>query len=141
MEKYGPLVVRILLAQLFIISGFGKITAFARTAADMASTGMPMSEMLLVLTITLEFGGGILLVLGWRARWIAAAFFGFTLLASLIFHPFWAAEPAQAMSQQINFMKNLATMGGMLFVVVHGPGPFALGRDKCLTETQGNHDS
>ena len=49
-----------------------------------------MPEALLVPAIALELGGGILLMLGWQARWIAAAFFGFTLIATYIFHPFWA---------------------------------------------------
>ena len=130
-KRYGPLVARILLAQLFIVSGFGKIFAFAKTAAFMANKSMPMPEVLLVLTIALEFGGGILLILGWQARWIAAAFFGFTLLAALIFHPFWSVEPANVTSQLNNFMKNLSIMGGMLYVMAYGPGPLSLGRDGC----------
>lgn len=137
LQKYGPLAARILLAQLFIVSGFGKITAFGNTAAYMASNGLPMSEVLLVLTIALEFGGGILLVLGWQARWIAAAFCVFTLLATLVFHQFWSAEPAQVSGQLTNFMKNLSIMGGMLCVMVYGPGPLALGGDRCANETGG----
>ena len=130
-KQYGPLAARILLAQLFIISGFGKIKAFGGTAAFMASNGMPMAEVLLVLTIALELGGGILLILGWQARWIAAAFFGFTFLAALIFHPFWAADAASFTSQLNNFMKNLSIMGGMLYVMAYGAGPFSLGADYC----------
>ena len=128
LQKYGPLVARILLAQLFIISGFGKITAFSHTATSMANAGIPVTEAALVLTIAIELGGGILLILGWQARWIAAAFFCFTLLATLVFHQFWAADPAHFQSQLVNFMKNLSIMGGMLYVVLYGPGPLALSR-------------
>lgn len=134
-QKYGPLTARILLAQLFIISGFGKIAAFSNVAAFMAGMGMPMANVLLVLTIALEFGGGILLALGWQARWIAAAFFGFTFLTAVIFHPFWAADPASFTSQLNNFMKNISIMGGMLYVMAYGAGPFSLGADSCPTDT------
>jgi putative oxidoreductase len=137
LQKYGPLAARILLAQLFIVSGFGKITAFGKTAAYMASGRLPMPEVLLVLTIAVEFGGDILLVLGWQARWVAAAICVFTLLATLVFHQFWSAEAAQANSQLNNFMKNLSIMGGMLYVMVYGPGPLALGGDGCANETGG----
>jgi putative oxidoreductase len=132
-KQYGPLAARILLAQLFIISGVGKIAAFGGIAAYMAGIGMPMAKVLLVLTIALELGGGILLVLGWQARWIAAAFFGFTFLTAVIFHPFWSADPANFTNQLNNFMKNISIMGGMLYVMAYGAGPFSLGADGCAT--------
>jgi putative oxidoreductase len=122
-RRYGPLAARILLAQLFIVSGWGKIAAFAKTAAFMAGMGLPLSNVLLTLTIALEVGGGILLAAGWRARWIAAAFFGFTFLTAMIFHPFWQADAASFGAQLNNFMKNLAIMGGMLYVMAYGAGP------------------
>ncbi len=132
-QKYGPLLARILLAQLFVVSGVGKITAFQKTAAYMAAKGMPMSEVLLVLTIVLEVGGGLALILGWRVRWIAAAFFVFTLLAAVIFHPFWSVEPASISGHLNNFMKNLAIMGGMLYVMAYGAGPLSLGSGEPAT--------
>ena len=130
-QKYGPLAARVLLAQIFIVSGVGKIGKFAGTAAYMASNGLPMAEVLLVLTIALELGGGILLVLGWQARWIATAFFGFTFLTAVIFHPFWISDAASYTSQLNNFMKNLSIMGGMLYVMAYGAGPLSLGADSC----------
>ena len=129
LQKYGPLAARILLAQIFIVSGIGKIGGFAGTAGFMAGAGLPFAPVLLTLTIAPELGGGILLVLGWQARWVAAAFFGFTFLTAMIFHPFWNSDPASIFGQMNNFMKNLAIMGGMLYVVVHGPGPLSLGGD------------
>jgi len=70
--------------------------------------------------------GLVLLVLGWKARWAAAALFVFVLVAALYFHAFWASPPDQAMMQQIQFMKNLAIMGGMLYVVAYGSGPYSV---------------
>ena len=121
----AALVGRILLAVIFITSGFGKITGYDNTAAYMA-TKLPMVGVLLPLTILTELGGGILLAIGWKARWAALALAGFTLLAALIFHNFWAVEAAQKMMQQINFMKNVAITGGLLMVFAFGPGRYSV---------------
>ena len=129
-KRYGPLAARVLIAQLFVVAGSGKLMAFAKTAAFMANKGMPMPEALLVAAIALELGGGILLVLGWKARWIAAALFVFTLIATLVFHPFWAVEPQVAKDELNNFMKNLAIMGAMLYIAAYGPGPFSLDKQE-----------
>ena len=122
--KYGPLVGRVLLALIFIIAGWNKITGFEGTAGYMASKGLPMTEVLLLLTILIELGGGLLILIGWQARWAALAIFLFLIPVSVIFHPFWA-NPEEFNS----FFKNLAIMGGMAYIVSHGPGPLSLGRN------------
>ncbi len=134
-QKYGPFIARILLAQLFIISGIGKIGGFAGTAAFMAGAGLPLAKVLLTLTIALEIGGGVLLVLGWQARWVATAFFGFTFLSAVIFHPFWNSDAASVFGQLNNFMKNLAIMGGMLYVMAYGAGPLSLDGRRAAANT------
>lgn len=126
LQPLGLLAGRILLALIFIIAGFGKITGFAGTAGYMASKGIPMAEVLLVPTIIIELGGGLLLAVGYKARWAALAIFLFIIPTTLIFHAFWSVEPAQMQMQMIQFQKNLAIMGGMLYVVVHGAGPWSI---------------
>src|SRR3954462_15989757 len=103
LEKYVPLAARILLAQVFIIAGIGKIARFAGTAALMAGVGLPAANVLLALVIALEVGGGLLLIIGWHTRWVAAAFCGFTLLATMVFHAFWNSDPAGVLNQLNNF--------------------------------------
>ena len=125
-RTFGPLVGRILLALIFIISGFGKIMGFDATLGYIRSAGLPFAQLSAMAAIVVELGGGILLVLGWKARWAAAALFVFVLVAALYFHAFWASPPDQAMMQQIQFMKNLAIMGGMLYIVAYGSGPYSV---------------
>ena len=127
-QRFGPLAARVLIAQLFVISGFGKAMAFAKTAAFIANRGLPLPEVMLVATIALELGCGMLLVAGWKARGAAAALFAFTLIATLVFHAFWAVEPHLAKDELNNFMKNLAIMGGLLYIAAYGPGPLSWGR-------------
>ena len=119
---------RTLLALIFIVSGFGKITGFAGTAGYMASKGMPIAEVLLVGAIAVEFLGGLMLLLGWKARWAALAIFIFIIPATLIFHNPAGLTGQEAQNQMIQVMKNLSIMGGMLMVFVFGPGAWSLDR-------------
>jgi len=127
LKKFGPLLGRILIALIFLASSFGKMTGFSATAGYIAGKGLPLPQLLAAGSILVELGGGILLVVGWRARWAAAALLVFTALAALFFHAFWTVAPEQAQNQMVHFMKNLAMMGGLLYIVVHGSGPFSIG--------------
>lgn len=124
----AALIGRALLAVLFVPAGFSKIGEFAGTAGYMASKGMPAVEVLLVLTIIIELGGGLALLVGWKARWAALALAGFTLLAALIFHNYWALPAAEQMMQQIMFTKNVAIAGGLLLIFALGPGRWSVDR-------------
>jgi putative oxidoreductase len=127
---YGPLVGRVLLALIFIIAGFGKITGFGGTVGYMQAYHMPMAQVLAVIAIIIELGGGLMVAVGWKARWGAAALFIFVLVASFVFHAFWAVPADQAQLQNIMFMKNLAIMGGMLYIIVHGSGPLSVDKNR-----------
>jgi putative oxidoreductase len=125
-KQWGPLAGRILLALIFVESGWGKVTGFAGTVANMTAKGMPLTEFFAVGAIVVELGGGIALILGWHARWAALALFLFLIPATLIFHNFWAVDPAQVAGQTIHFLKNLCIMGGMLYVIAFGAGPASI---------------
>ena len=129
-RMYGPLVGRVLLALIFIIAGYGKITGFEGTVGYMQAYNVPMTQVLAVLAIIVELGGGLMIAVGWKARWGAAAIFIFVLIASFIFHAFWAVPADQAQLQNIMFMKNLAIMGGMLYIIVYGSGPLSVDKNR-----------
>ena len=129
-RMYGPLVGRVLLALIFIIAGYGKITGFEGTVGYMQAYNMPMTQILAVIAIIIELGGGIMIAVGWKARWGAAAIFIFVLVASFVFHAFWAVPADQAQLQNIMFMKNLAIMGGMLYIIVYGSGPLSVDKNR-----------
>ena len=125
----AALVARILLTVMFIYSGFGKITGFEGTVGYIASKGLPVPQLMAIVAILIEFGAGLLLLVGYKARWSALAIFVFLIPTTLIFHNFWASPPAEFQMQQINFMKNVTIMGGMLMVWAFGPGRFAFDRE------------
>jgi putative oxidoreductase len=122
----GPVIGRLLLASIFVVAGIQKILGFQGTVAYMASKGLPATSILLVLTILIELGGGLLIAVGLWARWAALAIFLFLIPVSLVFHPFWTMEGAEASTQMISFLKNLAIMGGMAYIAAYGSGPFSL---------------
>ena len=124
----AALVGRILLAALFIISGFGKIGGFEGTAGYIASKGLPMPQVLATLTILIELGGGILLAVGWKARWAALAIALFTLLAAVLFHNYWTVTGPARMGEFNSFWKNISIAGGMLMVLAFGPGRYSVDR-------------
>jgi putative oxidoreductase len=112
---------RLMLAAIFIQSGYGKIGGYAGTQGYMEKFGV--SGQLLPLVIAVELIGGILLVVGWMTRWAALALAGFTLIAALYFHTDFADR-----MQIIHFMKNLAITGGLLVLFGQGPGRWSLDR-------------
>jgi putative oxidoreductase len=116
---------RVLLGAIFVLSGWGKVAAFGATAGFIASKGLPMPEVLAAISVLIELGGGLALVIGFNARWAALVLAVFTVVITPIFHNFWAAPAAQAMAQQISFEKNLSIVGGMLMVYAFGPGRFS----------------
>lgn len=120
---------RILLALIFIVSGWGKITGFAATAGYIASKGMPLPEVMAAGAIAVEFLGGLALLAGFKARWAALALFLFLIPTTLIFHNPAGLTGQEAQGQMINLMKNLAIMGGMLMVFAFGPGRYSIDKE------------
>lgn len=122
-EKHADiakLVGRIFISLIFIMSGFAKITGFAGSVAY-AGTVLPFPEIMIVIAIILELGGGLMLLLGFKTR-IAASMLGlFLVVVTLGFHLDFADQ-----MQQIQFMKNLAILGGLAYVKIGGAGKFSI---------------
>jgi putative oxidoreductase len=126
LNRYGPLAGRLLIAAIFVLSGFSKITGFDGTVGYIASKGLPLPQLGALAAIVVELGGGLLVIVGWKTRWAAAAMLVFTLAAAVLFHNFWAAAPDAAQNQMIHFMKNISMAGGLLYVLVFGSGPLSI---------------
>ena len=125
-QGFPLLVARILLALMFVMAGVSKLTGLEGTAGYIASVGLPMAQVLALGAGVLEAAAGVMLIVGWQARWAALALAAFTVLASLLFHNFWAMPKDQQFMQQLMFMKNLAITGGLLFVFAFGAGSLSL---------------
>lgn len=120
------LIGRVMLALIFITSGFSKIGGFEGTAGYIASRGLPLASLVAALTILVELGGGLAVAFGFLTRWAALALAIFSVLAGLIFHAYWAVPADQVMSMQINFWKNISIAGGFLVLAAFEPGAISV---------------
>lgn len=110
---------RLGLAAIFLLAGINKIQAYEMSAQYMASGGLPGA--LLPAVIAFEIIGALLLIVGYKTRWIALLFAGFTALTAIMFH--------NNLGDQVQFQmffKNIAITGGFLVLAAHGAGKYSL---------------
>jgi putative oxidoreductase len=112
---------RLLLATIFLLSGFEKLTAADGTIAYIGNAGLPAPELAYGAAVVVEIFGGLALLLGYKTRIVAAVLAVFTIAAALAFHADLGDQ-----NQFIHFMKNIAMAGGLLQVLAFGPGSFSL---------------
>jgi putative oxidoreductase len=127
-QRYAPVLARLLMCVIFLVSGVNKITNFAGNEAVMAAHGLTGgTAILLVGAIIVEIGGGLALLFGLRVRAASVILFIYLIPTTLIFHNFWAySDLTERHAQQLNFLKNLTILGGLLAVSVAGAGVLSL---------------
>ena len=128
----APLIGRILIAFLFLQSGYDKVLNYGKTVTLMTQKGMPMAEVLLIPAIIILLGGGLMILLGWYARWAALALIVFVIPATLYFHNYWTYPPAQQLNQFHHLVKNLAITGALFYIMGLGSGPLSLKKESEL---------
>jgi putative oxidoreductase len=123
MADLAALLGRLLLSAIFIQAGYHKLLGVAATTAYIAKLGLPLPHITVWVTIAIELGGGLAVLLGFRARWAALVLAVFCVASGFAahYHP-------EDTGQMIHFMKNLAIAGGFLQLAAFGAGRFALSR-------------
>jgi putative oxidoreductase len=118
LTRYGLPVSRALIALIFLLNGFGVIDQ-SRAAQEMVEHGAPqqLAQLLVMAGRIAQILAGLALLVGFRERWAASILFLFLVPATLIAHNFWASSGAQFQAQLVNFSKNLAILGGLLYIV------------------------
>ena len=119
LHSAAELIGRILLSALFLLSGLGKIGAYAATTGYMASVGVP--SMFLPLAIITEVVGAIAIIAGWKTRTVSLFLAGFSLLTALIFHSNLGDQ-----MQMVMFLKNLSITGAFLMLAANGSGRYSI---------------
>ena len=118
---------RILMGAYFILPGIQKITAFDMMSSYMEEHSVPMTSVLLPLTILLQISAGAALIAGYKGKIAAFILAGLTLVISIYMHDFWdMAEGIEQAHELQNFVKNMAIMSGLLIVAALGTGKFSL---------------
>jgi len=119
---------RLAMAAIFVPSGFNKLTHLDTFAASLAGRVPAAPYLFAVLGAATEFFGSICVVLGFKTRYVALLMAVFTAIAALLSHHYWDMEEAARTAQYIQFMKNVAIIGGFLILFAAGPGPYSLDR-------------
>ena len=109
------LVARCLVAGLFLWSGVGKVSGYEETALFMSHSGV--IGLLLPAAVVVEIGGALLLIVGFKTRFVSLALAGFCVVTALLFHANFTDRV-----QMFHFLKNFALTGGLLALYVSGPG-------------------
>jgi putative oxidoreductase len=125
-QSQALLVARLALSALFLVSGIRKLMGVAAAAGYFAKLGFPAPEAMAWLAIVIEIGGAALLIAGWQTRRVAWLLIAFTAIATAMAHRFWEFDAAQYVPQLNNFLKNVAVVGGLLYVVATGPGAISV---------------
>jgi putative oxidoreductase len=121
LTRYLPLIGRLLIAAIFILSGYNKIMNPEGTQAYINAAGLPLPFIAYIIAVVVELGGGILLVVGYQTRLVALALAIFTLAAAFGFHHNFGDQ-----NQFVHFFKNLAMAGGLLQIVAFGAGALSV---------------
>ena len=116
-----PVIGRVLLAAIFLLSGLGKLAAPEATIGYIAASGLPFAPLAMAVAVVAEVGGGLLLILGFRVRLVALALAAFSIVTGLAFH-----HAVGDQNQMIHLLKNFAMAGGLLQVVAFGAGAYSL---------------
>ncbi len=120
------LIGRLAMGIIFFQSGFAKLTGLGPFIGSLGNRGVPFPDFWGPVGAISEFAGGALIILGLGTRYAAALIVIFVIIATAISHRYWEfAEPARRL-QQGQFFKNLAIIGGALFLFICAAGRFSL---------------
>lgn len=112
---------RVLLAVLFLLSGFSKLASPEGTIAYIESSGLPFPVLSYLAALGVELGLAALLIVGFQTRIVAVVMAVFTVMAALAFHNNLADQ-----GQFINFFKNISIAGGLLQIAAFGGGALSI---------------
>lgn len=120
------LIGRILIGAIFLVSGIAKLSDPAGTIGYMTKAGVPAADVLVYVAGFAEILGGLAVISGFLARVGSIGLFVFMAITTLAMHAFWNFEGQERMTQNVQFMKNLSIMGGLLVLWATGPGRFSI---------------
>jgi putative oxidoreductase len=122
----APLVGRVLMAVIFVISGFFKIAGYSQVVAFAAAKGLPAPGLAIACAAAVEILGGLAVLVGFKTRIASWVLFLYLIPTTVLFHNFWALHGMEQQGNMAHFMKNLAIMGGLLILQAMGPGAYAV---------------
>ena len=119
--RYLPFIGRLMIGLPFAMSGLSKLGAYSATTGMIGAVGLPFPPLAFAAAVAIELGGGLLLIAGYRVRYVAAALALFSLATAISFHSNFADQ-----NQMIHFLKNVMMAGGLLQIAAFGAGAVSI---------------
>jgi putative oxidoreductase len=119
--RYLPFVGRLMIGVPFAMSGLSKLGAYSATTGMIGAVGLPFPPLAFAVAVAVELGGGLLLIAGYRARYVAATLALFSLATAISFHSSFADQ-----NEMIHFLKNEMMAGGLLQIAAFGAGALSI---------------
>lgn len=118
---------RLLLAALFVPSGFHALSDIAGTTGYFAGLGLPLPTLAAWGTGLLELIAGLLILVGFQTRIIALLLAAFCIVAGFIGHYGQGGGDAMlAFLHQQMLMKDIAISGGFVALAMAGAGAWSI---------------
>jgi putative oxidoreductase len=132
--RYIPFIGRLMIGLPFAMSGLGKLAAYGATTAMITAAGLPVPPLAFAVAVAAELGGGLLLIAGYRTRFVAGALALFALATAVSFHSNFADQ-----NQMIHFLKNVMMAGGLLQIVAFGAGALSVDNRHSISDVSSRH--
>ncbi len=113
---------RILLGVLFLVAGIRQLMFYDGSVGYFGRVGFPVPAATAWLSIVIHVAGGVFLIIGWKTKWTSWLLLAMVVIATAMAHRFWQFDAAQYANQLNHFLKNLAIIGGLLYVISFGAG-------------------
>jgi len=120
------LLARVLLSSPFLYSGVDKCWRWSAAQREVAASGLPWPTLLHLVTVVVQLGGGVSLLLGIEPRLGALLLLLFLIPVTVMYHPFWTRSGADFVTEADHFLSNIAIIGGLLAIVALGGGLIGL---------------
>jgi putative oxidoreductase len=130
-SSFTPLAGRILMSVLFLVSGFFKIGGYSQMVGYSASKGLPMAGVAIACAAVIELACGLAIIAGFQTKIAAWILFLYLIPVTFFFHNFWAMQGVEQQQNMINFLKNVAIMGGLVILATNGAGPYSVDHSRA----------
>jgi putative oxidoreductase len=120
------LAARILLATLFLIFGWRKLTDLSGTVDQMVHEGLHMPVLATAVSTVMELPVAFAVAVGAFTRPAALLMALYTMGTALIGHHYWTVKAADRVDSMDGFYKDLSIMGGFLLLYITGAGKYSI---------------
>jgi putative oxidoreductase len=126
MTDFGLLAARVMIALMFLASGYGALMDLSGAAGYFGGLGLPLPYLVAIGTGLFEIAAGALLVVGFQTRLVAAALAAFCLFATYVGHYGQTGDAAAIFTHQQMLLKDIAVAGGLILIALYGGGMLSL---------------